>query len=550
MLNLLFPDGVHQDKHDRKLVKASRHKDPALTAHTKRTVAYAMHLITRAERKLYGWWPMSDSLAMRLARLPAEARTKILGSLSTFERALLGYSWDFIGRPEQVIQIDDTADVVLVLAGRAFGKTKLGGNWARAKAESGRAMRGALIGPDEGEIRKYMVEGVSGILSSCPPWHRPEWKCSKGMMQLTWPNGAIVECHTAENAEYRGPNLDWVWWDEPAKCRWLVPLWRNLQLSLRGSGLGMLPPQVLMTGTPLPLEFFRELKKSPTTRFIGGSSLDNRANLPDGYVQKLEAMGDSRHAAQERDGAVLEDEKGTLFPLTVIEQHRIKSPEHMPRRFVRGGVFIDPADSTTDRSDETGIVCEATDEHGHLFVLEARAERFKSEEWAELAFDWREKWANLCDRFDICGEKNKGGELVSATLRLYEENRHLKSGKQRPFEPTPVKLVWSKLSKEERAKPVSQLYDAGRVHHVGVLRIEPEMNTWIPGITRKSPNGLDALVIGAHQLLDLSEPAPTNHAPLLAGIGGAPTTDADRALAELDELFGAREKRDTVWGAL
>lgn len=499
---------------------------------------------------------MSDSLAMRLARLPTESRTQILGQFSTFEKALLAHSWEFLGRPEQILPEDDSYDQGLILAGRAFGKTKMGGMWARRKAESGRAMRGALIGPDEGEIRKYMIEGVSGILASSPPWFRPKFYSSKGSMRLVYPNGAEIECHSAEEAEYRGPNLDWFWWDEPAKCRWLVPLWNNLQLSLRGSGHGMAPPQGIFTGTPLPLEFFRELKKDKRTLFRGGSSLDNAANLPKKYLEKLHKMGDSRLAAQERDGVLLDDEKGTLFPLSRIDEYRIKSPEHMPRRFVRGAVIIDPADSTTDRSDETGIVCMAVDELQHLYIFDGRAERYTGSEWAALAFDMRDKWRGLCDRFDVCGEKNKGGELVSTTLRLYEENRHLKSGSKAHFEPSPVKLIWSKLSKEERARPVSQLYEAGRVHHVGVLRIEQEMNSWIPGVTRKSPNGLDALVIGAHQLLDLSEPPLPDHAALLAGVGkpaeALASSNPDAALASLDALFGSRsdDQRGSMQRAL
>lgn len=490
---------------------------------------------------------MSDSLAIRLARLPAPARAEILSKFSTLEKAILAHSWDLIGRPEQILPEDDSFDQALILAGRAFGKTKMGGHWSRRKAESGRAMRGALIGPDEGEIRKYMIEGVSGILASSPPWFRPEFYSSKGSMRLVWPNGAEAECHSAEEAEYRGPNLDWFWWDEPAKCRWLIPLWNNLQLSLRGSGPDMAPPQGIFTGTPLPLEFFRELKKDPRTLFRGGSSLDNAANLPRKYLEKLHKMGDSRLALQERDGVLLDDEKGTMFPMSVISAHRIMSPEHMPRRFVRGAVIIDPADSTTARSDPTGIVCEAVDSHGDLYVFAGTMGHFPGHEWAAKAFEYQDKWRPLCDKFELIAEKNKGGELVRTTLHLFEENRWLKSGQQGTFRPTPVELRWSSVSKADRAKPVSDLYAAGRAHHVGVLdELEREMSSYIPGFTKKSPNGLDALALGAHLLLDLSEPPEPDYGALLSGMGGSkksasepdPSTRPDTS--SLDALFGPR----------
>lgn len=493
---------------------------------------------------------MSSSLAMRLSRLDKAQRATILAQFSTLEKAILAHSWGFLGRPEQILPEDDSFDQALILAGRAFGKTKMGGMWARRKAESGKAMRGALIGPDEGEIRKYMIEGVSGILASSPPWFRPKFYSSKGSMRLVWPNGSEAECHSAEEAEYRGPNLDWFWWDEPAKCRWLNPLWSNLQLSLRGSGLGMAPPQGIFTGTPLPLEFFRDMKKDARTLFRGGSSLDNAANLPKKYVQKLLAMGDSRHAAQERDGALLEDEKGSLFPWSTINAHRVQHPNDLPQRFVAVVISIDPADSVNDRSDETGIVAVGLDERGTCYVLDDRTDKHAPEEWAKAAFELYNKWKVLADKIELFAEKNKGGDLVKRNLQAYEENAHLKAKRKDSFKPTPVEMGWSKESKYERAQPVSQLYSAGRVRHVGMLpTLEKEMSGWIPGITRKSPNGLDAVVHAVCRLL-LNEPEENNE-ELMRGVGGPrvaiATADETAALSRLDDMFGPRDEwRNTL----
>lgn len=487
---------------------------------------------------------MSASLAVRLARLPAPAREEILSRFSTLERAILAYTWrGFMARPEQTFPLDDSYDVGLVLAGRAFGKTKLGGNWVREQVETGRMRRIALIGPDEGEIRKYMIEGVSGILKSSPPWCKPEFYSSKGNMRLVWPNGAEAECHSAEEAEYRGPNLDGFWWDEPAKCRWLVPLWANLQLSLRGSGFGMAPPQGIFTGTPLPLQFFRDLRADPRTIFRTGSSLNNRDNLPKKYVAKLEKMGDTRHAQQERDGVLLDDETGSLFPEAVINAHRIAHPDDMPRRFVAVVISIDPADTVSDRSDETGIIALGLDTRGHVYVLDDRTGKHSPKAWAEAAFELYRKWEKHADRVTLLAEKNRGGDMVRRNLQAYEETEHLKAGRGGAFRPTPVELVRSEESKERRAQPVSQLYADGRVHHVGLLAaLEKEMAGWIPGVTRKSPNGLDALVHGVHHLL-LDAPL-VDHGALLMGMSEASQQAAGAGaagrLTELDELFGPR----------
>jgi len=487
---------------------------------------------------------MSDSLAMRLARLPAEARAEIMAQLTTLEKAILAHTWEgFLLRPEQVLPDDDSFDVALILAGRAWGKTRSGSaGWARRKAESGNAMRGALIGPDEGEIRKYMIEGPSGILASCPPWFKPKFFKSKGLMKLVWPNGAEAECHSAEEAEYRGPNLDWFWWDEPAKCRWLVPLWANLQLALRGSGIAMAPPQGLFTGTPLPLDFFKELKDDPRTCFRGGSSLDNAVNLPDKYVKKLIAMGDSRHALQERDGILLDDEKGSLFPMTVINAHRILHPSQVPPRFIKVVIAIDPANSVTDRSDETGVVAVGGDARGHAYVLDDRTGKHSPAAWAEAAFDLYHKWEKHADLIEFVAEKNDGGDLVKANLHAHEKTEHYRLAKKGAFRPTEVTLYWSKVSKAQRADPVSQLYHAGRVHHVGsaFLELEKEMSGWIPGVTRKSPNGLDAVVIGVSHL-ELGDASP-DYGASLAGIAAPPIPEAANSVdtTALDAMFGPR----------
>lgn len=491
---------------------------------------------------------MTASLAKRLSCLPKETRENILSRFSPFEKSLLLYSREFMLRPEQIMPEDDSFDLALVLAGRAFGKTKLGGHWVRRKAESGRAKVGALIGPDEGEIRKYMVEGPSGIRKSCPPWYQPEWYSSKGSMRLVWPNGTTVECHSAEEAEYRGPNLDFVWWDEPAKCRWLVPLWENVQLALRGSGLGMDPPQILMTGTPLPLQFFRERRQEKRTFFVTGSSLDNADNLPKKYVDRLNAMGESRHAQQERDGIVLEDEQGTLFTKTSIDDNRIKNIVDVPERFLRVVISIDPADSVSKRSDETGVVAASTDAMDHLYVLDDKTAKALPDQWAEAAMALYERWAPKADKIEIIAESNKGGENVRAVLLMYQKLQWIKKngGSDRGFKPIDVLLVRSFVAKEERAHPVSQLYKAGRVHHVGwgLGRLEQEMTGWIPGYTKKSPNGLDAMAQAAHHLLDLSQPIAPDNEALLAGVGSqmAKPESETQVLDELESLFGAREK--------
>jgi phage terminase large subunit-like protein len=64
----------------------------------------------------------------------------------------------------------------------------------------------------------------------------------------------------------------------------------------------------------------------------------------------------------------------------------------------------------------------------------------------------------------------------------------------------PIRTVHARRSKQLRAEPIQALYEAHRVHHVGVFpELESEMTEWVPGMS-KSPNRLDALIYGLTEL--------------------------------------------------
>ena len=58
----------------------------------------------------------------------------------------------------------------------------------------------------------------------------------------------------------------------------------------------------------------------------------------------------------------------------------------------------------------------------------------------------------------------------------------------------PFKSVHASRGKTTRAKPVSALYEQGKVHHFGTFPdLEDQMCEWVPG-AEKSPDRCDALV--------------------------------------------------------
>ena len=148
------------------------------------------------------------SIAESLASAPEEERQKILSELSEEEHRKLLYDWQFWARPKQFIPEGDWY-VWLVLAGRGFGKTRIGAEQIRRWQEQG-YKRFGLVGQTPAEVRDVMVEGDAGILACSSPDNYPKYEPTK--RRLTWSNGATAIAYSAENPEVlRGPQHEKVW---------------------------------------------------------------------------------------------------------------------------------------------------------------------------------------------------------------------------------------------------------------------------------------------------------------------------------------------------
>lgn len=164
-------------------------------------------------------------------------------------------------------------------------------------------------------------------------------------------------------------------------------------------------------------------------------------------------------------------------------------------------VAVDPAVTSGDNADETGIIvvargphqpetCHMTDCEGHAYVLaDCTADpgiRPTVAEWARLVVKAFDDWA--ADR--VVAEGNQGGELVESILRTVRPS-------------LPITRVTARVGKRTRAEPVAALYEQGRVHHVGSALsfsiLEDQLTSWTPD-SGESPDRLDALVWGVTAL--------------------------------------------------
>jgi phage terminase large subunit-like protein len=177
-----------------------------------------------------------------------------------------------------------------------------------------------------------------------------------------------------------------------------------------------------------------------------------------------------------------------LWTWISIDDKRVRSAPALKRIVVA----IDPAVSSTETADETGIVvagiatctCRGKPEL-HGFILDDLSGKYSPNDWAEKAVSTYHKYG-ACR---IIAEANNGGDLVEANIRTVDRRISYRS----------VHAAQGKLT---RVEPVAALYEQGKVHHVGAhARLEEQLTIWDPIASTKSPDRLDALVWAISELL-------------------------------------------------
>jgi len=318
-----------------------------------------------------------------------------------------------------------------------------------------------------------MVEGESGILNISPPWFKPDYEPSK--RRLTWPNGAMATIYSSKEPDHlNGPQHDLAWGDEIRTWYCAQEVWDMLMLGLR---LGE-HPRCVATTTPLPIKLIRNLLKMPDVVVTGGTTYENRMNLaPSFYSQIVSQYEGTRLGQQEIHAELLEDVPGALWNRGIIQYK--PAPD-----LVRVVVAVDPAVTSKDTSDETGIVAAGLGIDGHAYVLADRSARVSPDAWARRTVQTFKDF----EADKVIGEVNNGGELVELTIRTVDKN-------------IPYKAVHASRGKYARAEPVAALYEQGKVFHTEPFtELEDQQCTWLAE-SGDSPDRLDALVWALTELM-------------------------------------------------
>lgn len=364
-----------------------------------------------------------------------------------------------------------------MLAGRGFGKTRAGAEEFAWQLLCHNGWRGAIIAPTEADARDTCMEGESGLLGILPRGCIDKWNRSLGELRLF--NGSRVKLFSADVPErLRGPQHHIAWADELAAWRYDAAL-DQLRFGLR---IGV-NPRLIVTTTPRPVPMLCDIISREGVHVTRGSTFENAANLAPAALAELKQRYDgTRLGRQELYAELIDDVPGALWSHSQIDLLRVR---HAPP-LVRIIIAIDPAVTSGQKADSTGIIAVGLGEDQHAYILQDATLQAAPHQWARKTVALYESLAADL----VIGEVNQGGDLVETVLRTIAP--HL-----------PYRAVRANRGKLLRAEPVAALYEQGKVHHVGSFGpLEDEMTRFAPGLLEQnSPDRVDALVWAVTELM-------------------------------------------------
>lgn len=417
--------------------------------------------------------------ALTKGKPPAEVQRAIYALVQTLderEAEAVLFDWEGVwARPSQIEPPGDWSHW-LIIAGRGFGKTRAGAEWVKKQLEEMPGCRVAIVARTIADARDTCVEGESGLLSCFPADKQPTWHRALG--EGVCDNGSSWKIFTSEKpGSLRGPQFHVLWADELAAWEKQRAAWQQVPYTVRlpWAADPKRAGRVIITTTPQPFLEIRELLKDPTTVVTRGTTFENWHNLNAIMRAKAEKLRGTRMGRQELLAEMLDDVQGALWARQLLDKLRRPAAHATKMLFERIIVGVDPAISSTEDSDETGIVVVGLS-RGKRYVLEDVSLRGKPVEWATAAVDAYHRWK----ADGIVAEANQGGEMVAGTIAAVDGG-------------VPVRLVHASRGKRTRAEPVATAYERSDCAHLGTFeRLEDQMCTWIPG--EESPDRMDALV--------------------------------------------------------
>lgn len=426
--------------------------------------------------------------------------------LSPAARVVARYTIEVMARPEQLFPAGDWRSLGYV-CGRGFGKTTGIAANMNLLVERGVVRAPALAGPTDDRVDEVQIQN---LIDCAPPWFKPErWNKT-----IRWPNGVVAEVHSAESPmRPRSSNLDLTWMCElvawNATTRW--DFYANITTATR-VGIARFVWDTTSKGrNELILDLEAKHARNPSEhRIIRGTTFHNPM-LSAKYLRDECAKYEGQTLDEELGGRVFDGASGALWSTTTLGLYRRAArPPGAPLTLIG----VDPALTTTVKSDETGIVFAERGRDGHVYVFDDQSGKHGIDAWATIVVDGCEAGAA-----GVVIERNRGGDQTSYPILSIARTREIEVvflKKDESFPPWRrgviyIREVWSDADKGQRATGPAAEYRAGRCHLVGdaLKKLEFQLTTFVPGLRgQKSPNSYDAHNMVVTELAGLEHDQP------------------------------------------
>lgn len=404
----------------------------------------------------------------------------------------------------------------LYLGGRGTGKTRACAEEIAAALVLNRRWRIAILAPTYADARDTCVEGESGLLAIFERWGLVEdrdytWNRSIGELIMTATKSRAKLFTGEKPARLRGPQHHMAWVEELAQVVKVAS--DSLDMLRFGLRLGK-HPRLIASTTPLPLIVIKDMLADPKCAKSRGRTDDNAANLPAVTLETLHKKYDNtRLGGQELDGDVLDDMPGALWKRSWLDAGRIRlshtanwgdtNPDTIERsqaecRTTARGIIaaltllnititrivvgVDPAVTSTEDADESGIVVAGVGSDGRFYVLADYTVRDTPDMVVAKTLQAYDDW----DASVVIVEVNNGGEWIPSSIHT------ARKAANRPT--VSIEAIRAKKGKRVRAEPVSALYEGGHACHVGTHKhLEDQLCVWTTD-QNESPDRMDAVV--------------------------------------------------------
>jgi phage terminase large subunit-like protein len=426
-----------------------------------------------------------------------------LDSFSEAELAVLPWCYDVWLRPDQRLPRHHWRTCGLS-GGRGLGKSFAAGVEIDRRVRAGEERHILLMAPTEDRAEDVQIKTLIDV---APPWDRPE----RYRGGLRWSNGVQALVFTPEApGRTRGENASLSWITELVdwKASTRIEAFDNLATATRIGRAQILWDSTSKGRNDLLSMLRAQNARDPHTHvIIGGTTFDN----PLLSLQYLRAEWERYTGVRRQEellGMHFDEAAGALWSQATINRTRVEKAPALAWRCIG----VDPAQSTNEGSDETGIVeVGRGKDDGHGYVTEDATGKYRPEEWGDRVVAMARRGPGPLARVVI--ERNHLGDNALYVLRSRAENADLLVKSIGRDEPWPaldprcihVREVVSRESKTTRAEGPAAETEAGRVHLVGEYPdLEREMTTYVAGAGLRSPNRYDALAFAVTEVRELA----------------------------------------------